>query len=82
MVNRYNGDPRLVNSMNNPFLNMIDLMEHLEPELGPRQAAAAAVNDQGASGRVKLPSFGPTRQVSGLRERSSVSSFHRSSPIR
>jgi hypothetical protein len=54
MAYRCNGDPRLVN---NPFLSMIDLMEPLEPEPAPRQAAA--VNDQGASGRVKLPKFWP-----------------------
>jgi hypothetical protein len=58
MANRYIGDPRLVNNLN-LFLNMIDLMEPLEPEPVPCQAAAAAVSDQGASGRVKLPEFWP-----------------------
>jgi hypothetical protein len=59
MANRYIGDPRLVNNLNNLFLNMIDLMEPLEPEPVPCQAAAAAVSDEGASGRVKLPEFWP-----------------------
>jgi hypothetical protein len=54
MANRHIGDP---NYSTNPFLNMVNLMEFVEPE--PQQAERVPAAEAGQPGRVKLPEFWP-----------------------
>jgi hypothetical protein len=54
MANRHIGDP---NYSTNPFLNIVNLLEFVEPE--PQQAERVPVVEAGQPGRVKLPEFWP-----------------------